>query len=364
VIYGVVYIIATLLLAPGSVLTLAAGAVFGLLWGVITVSVASTIAAAFAFLIARYLARDRVARRVRQNPKFDAVDRAIGEGGWKIVAMLRLSPAVPFNLQNYLYGLTPIRFFDCVLASWLAMLPGTFMYVYLGYAGREAAEAAAEGSAHWGKWALLGVGLIATVLLTVYVTRLARKKLDEQTEIVDEDENADEEPDADDLAPWLALAVAGLALAAATTVQLQQEAVNDRLKQLFGPAPLAMEEVHAPRPDGPKFDHTAFDTIVKAHVDARGLVDYAAIAENPANLDRYLDQLADAEYDRLGRDEKIALLINAYNAFTIKLITEHLDRDFDSIKDIPAPKRWDARRWQIGDNTWSLNQIEHEQIRP
>ena len=115
--------------------------------GTIIVSLASTTGAALAFVIARYLARDSVARWVRRSPRFEAIDRAIGEEGWKIVALLRLSPAVPFNLQNYLYGLTKIRFWPCVLTSWAAMLPGTLMYVYLGVVGRAGLEAASGGRA-------------------------------------------------------------------------------------------------------------------------------------------------------------------------------------------------------------------------
>ena len=142
--FGLVYILATVLLLPASALTLAAGAVFGLGTGTLTVSVASTIGAGLAFLIARYFAREKMAAFARRNPKFNAVDRAIGEGGWKIVALLRLSPAVPFNVQNYLYGVTSIRFWTCFLTSWIAMMPGTFMYVYLGHVGGQGLAAAKE----------------------------------------------------------------------------------------------------------------------------------------------------------------------------------------------------------------------------
>ena len=184
VLFGAVYVLAGLLLVPGSLLTLAAGALFGLLWGTVVVSVSATAVTALAFLIARYMARDKVRSWASQNPKFAAIDAAIREGGWRIVALLRLSPVVPFNLQNYLYGLTPIGFWPQVVTSWLAMLPGTFMYVYLGYLGREGAEDAADqGSTPAGVWALRIVGLAATVAVTVYLTRLARRKLREQTAI-------------------------------------------------------------------------------------------------------------------------------------------------------------------------------------
>ncbi len=184
IVYGLIYVLAVVALAPASALTIAAGAIFGLGIGTATVSLASTTGSALAFLMSRYLARDAIARRVRRYPKFEAIDRAIGEEGWKIVALLRLSPAVPFNLQNYLYGLTKIRFWPCVLTSWVTMLPGTLMYVYLGHAGRVGLEAASGGRARGpGEWALFVVGLLATAALTVYVTRLARRAMRTHTGI-------------------------------------------------------------------------------------------------------------------------------------------------------------------------------------
>jgi uncharacterized membrane protein YdjX (TVP38/TMEM64 family) len=186
IVFGLVYVIATVLLLPGSALTLAGGALFGLGVGFATVSLASTTSAAVAFLIARYFARDAVASRLASRPRFRAVDQAIAEGGWRIVAMLRLSPAVPFNLQNYMYGLTAIRFWPCVLTSWVAMAPGTLLYVYLGTVGRRGLEAATGGSsASAGQWTLLVVGLIATAAVTVYITRLAQRALARVSKVQD-----------------------------------------------------------------------------------------------------------------------------------------------------------------------------------
>lgn len=177
---GAIYILAALLFVPGSLLTLAAGAIYGLLLGTIIVSLASTTAAALAFLIARHAVRDTVRGKVEQSPRLAAVDAAIGEEGWKIVMLLRLSPAVPFNLQNYLYGVTAVRFWPCVLASWVAMLPATFMYVYLGSLG---GAAAAGHDASPAEWTLRGIGLLTTVVVTVYVARLARNAIRRRTTI-------------------------------------------------------------------------------------------------------------------------------------------------------------------------------------
>jgi len=174
-----VYVVATILFVPGTILTLFAGAAFGLWVGLATVSVGSTFGAAFAFLIARYGAREKVAAMASRSRKFSAIDRAIGEGGWKIVALLRLSPAIPFNLQNYLYGLTSIKFWPYFFTSWIAMLPGTFLFVYLGHVSGVALGSERDKTLF--EWIMLAVGLLATVAVTIYVTKLARRKLQEQS---------------------------------------------------------------------------------------------------------------------------------------------------------------------------------------
>lgn len=175
--YGAAYMLAALSFVPGSALTLGAGAIFGPWLGLAVVSLASTASAAVAFLIARHLARHRVESLARSYPRFRAVDRAIAEGGWKVVALLRLSPAMPFSAGNYLFGLTAVGFWPYVLTSWVSMLPGTFLYVYLGHAGRVAAGGSERTPA---EWALLGAGLLATVVVTAYVTRLARRAMSRQ----------------------------------------------------------------------------------------------------------------------------------------------------------------------------------------
>lgn len=171
------YVVAVLLLLPGSVFSVASGLIFGLWWGLATVVAASTVTVVIAFLIARYAGREAVERMARRHPRFEAVDRAVGEAGWKIVALLRLSPILPFGLQNYVYGLTSIGFWPCVVTSFLAMLPGSFMYVYIGYLARAGVTAGAQGSVDPGRWALRLAGLGLTVVAIVFVTRRARKIL-------------------------------------------------------------------------------------------------------------------------------------------------------------------------------------------
>lgn len=174
------YAACTVLLVPGSVLTLAAGALFGPVLGTLVVSAASTLGASLAFLVGRYLARPAVERRILSNPKFAAVDAAIAAKGPRIVLLLRLSPLFPFALLNYGLSLTSVEFGPYVLASWIGMLPGTVAYVGLGSAGRAAAETAAGvGGMDPIKLGLYIVGAAATLWATKIISQTATKALRE-----------------------------------------------------------------------------------------------------------------------------------------------------------------------------------------
>ena len=176
-IFIAVYAVATVLLAPGAILTIGAGFAFGLWKGFLAVSAGSTLGAALAFLVARFIARDRVEAIAKGNEKFRNIDNAIGQQGAKLVFLLRLSPIIPFNLSNYLYGLTGVKFWPYVLASSIGMMPGTLLYVYIGTAGKAAVSAAAGGEAMkhgWQYWTFMSVGLAATIVVTIWVTKIAR----------------------------------------------------------------------------------------------------------------------------------------------------------------------------------------------
>ncbi|MFW5799113.1 MAG: TVP38/TMEM64 family protein [Planctomycetota bacterium] len=177
VVFGVAYALATVLMLPGSILTLGAGFLFGVLWGTAIVSIASTTGAALAFLVGRFFARDWVAAKVAGNRKFKAIDGAVGREGFKIVLLTRLSPIFPFNLLNYGYGLTGVKFRHYVLASWIGMLPGTIMFVYFGSLARSAAALAAGREKTAADYIFYGVGLVVTVAVVVLVTRVARNAL-------------------------------------------------------------------------------------------------------------------------------------------------------------------------------------------
>jgi uncharacterized membrane protein YdjX (TVP38/TMEM64 family) len=175
-----VYAVATVLLAPGAILTIGAGFAFGLWKGFLAVSAGATLGASLAFLVARFIARDKIEAIAQRNDKFRKVDNAIGRQGAKLIFLLRLSPVIPFNFSNYFYGLTGVKFWPYVLASWIGMMPGTFLYVYIGTASKVAVAAAAGGEAvkhGWQYWTFLSIGLAATIIVTVWVTKIARDAL-------------------------------------------------------------------------------------------------------------------------------------------------------------------------------------------
>ena len=183
VLLGAAYVIATVLFIPGSILTLGAGFLFGVGGGTVVVSISSTLGAAAAFIVARYLLRDTVKEWISGKPRFEAVDEAIAREGWKIVGLLRLSPLLPFNVSNYFYGITRVKFWPYVLASWIGMLPGTVMYVYFGSAAATVAALGEDGGGRTpAEWALFIVGLVVTVAVAIWITRVASKVLKQKVD--------------------------------------------------------------------------------------------------------------------------------------------------------------------------------------
>jgi uncharacterized membrane protein YdjX (TVP38/TMEM64 family) len=171
------WIPACLLAVPGTLITLAGGAIFGVPVGVVAVSLGSTAGACAAFLVGRWVARPWVERKVAGNPHFQALDRATAVQGFKIVLLLRLSPVFPFNLLNYALALTRVRFRDYALASWIGMFPGTVMYVYVGSTIGELAALSGERERSLAEWVFFFAGLALTVVATVYITRVAKRAL-------------------------------------------------------------------------------------------------------------------------------------------------------------------------------------------
>ena len=177
-VYVGVYVLATVLLVPGSLITLVAGFVFGLPLGVALVSAGSVLGASSAFLIGRFFVRGWVERRIDRLPRFSALDGAVGEQGFTIVLLARLSPLFPFNLLNYGLGVTSVRLRDYFFASWIGMLPGTVLYVYFGTIAQDLATlGAGEFDGGWFGLALLVGGLAATLILVVLITRKATRTL-------------------------------------------------------------------------------------------------------------------------------------------------------------------------------------------
>lgn len=176
-----IYIIATVAFLPGSILTLGAGVVFGVLLGTVYVFMGATLGAIAAFLVGRYLARGWISKKIEGNSKFGAIDKAVAKEGFKIVLLTRLSPVFPFNLLNYALGITGVSLKDYALGS-VGMIPGTIMYVYIGSLAGDLARIGTESQPTNPaiQWTIRIIGFIATVAVTVYVTRIARQALTEK----------------------------------------------------------------------------------------------------------------------------------------------------------------------------------------
>ena len=176
-----IYILATVAFIPGSILTFGSGVLFGVVWGSLYVFISATVGATIAFLVGRYLARGWVAKKIEGNHKFQAIDQAVGKEGLKIVLLTRLSPIFPFNLLNYAFGITGVSLKDYVIGS-VGMIPGTVMYVYMGSLASNLATigTASQPTNPGVQWAIRIIGFIATVAVTLYVTKVARKALEEE----------------------------------------------------------------------------------------------------------------------------------------------------------------------------------------
>ena len=177
------YNVATVLLIPGSLLTLGSGVLFGLVWGSVYVFFAATLGATLAFWLGRTVARDWVSNKISAYPKFAAIDKAVAKEGFKIVFLTRLSPLFPFNLLNYAFGITQVSLKDYVLGS-VGMIPGTILYVYIGSLIGSVAQIGMKGATldpqtQKLQWIAKIIGFIATIAVTVYITRIAKKALND-----------------------------------------------------------------------------------------------------------------------------------------------------------------------------------------
>ena len=180
VLYAVVYAACCVLFVPASLLTLGAGAVYGLGTGVAVVLAGATLGATLSFLLARTLLRDRVEAMTRGNARFRALDRAIGKEGAKIVLLVRLAPVFPFTYINYAFGLTAVRTPAYVLATLVGMIPGTFAFVFLGQAAEEAAKAGAgPADADATRTIIRVVGAVFALVATLFVARIATRAIRE-----------------------------------------------------------------------------------------------------------------------------------------------------------------------------------------
>lgn len=176
-VFAALFVLAVLVMAPASVLYMAAGLLYDLLWGFVISLVAASVGAVLQFLIARYLARDRVRRVVEERAEFEAVDRAVEEEGWKVVLLLRLAPLVPGNTQGWLFGVTPVSLVQFAWPTVIGILPWALLFTGVGSVGAAALYGGENPFGPW-QWALLGAGIVALGVIVWLVGRRARAKLE------------------------------------------------------------------------------------------------------------------------------------------------------------------------------------------
>jgi uncharacterized membrane protein YdjX (TVP38/TMEM64 family) len=173
-----IYMVAVVVLIPASWMTMAGGAVFGIVPAAVYALIAATLGSTAAFLIGRYLARRVVARHLDAMPRFAAIDRAVSADARRIITLLRLSPITPFNFLNYALGLTAVSVWDFVIGS-VGMVPGAFMYAYAGSVAGQALVVAGQAAVprNASYYAMLAAGLLATIAASALVARAARRAL-------------------------------------------------------------------------------------------------------------------------------------------------------------------------------------------
>lgn len=175
-----IYIIATIICVPGSIMALAGGALFGKLIGTILVFISGFLGACCAFSLGRYLLRDWVKRRLEKNSYLKAINKVVVAEGWKIACLLHLSPIIPFNILNYALGASQITYKNFIVATSVGILPGVILYVFLGSTIGDLTMAVmgkSDSANSTIQWLVSAIGVVATLALTIYLAKIARQQI-------------------------------------------------------------------------------------------------------------------------------------------------------------------------------------------
>lgn len=332
---------------PGSVLTLAGGALFGLFWGVVYNSIAANLGANLAFLLARWLGRDGVERLL--GDRLEKLDRAARDHGFRGLLTLRLVPLVPFNALNFGAGLTAMRWSTYALATAIGILPGTIVYTMF-------ADALLEGSTRASRDAFVRVAVSGALLILLAFLPQIVKKMNISL------------PGTARLSAWLLVPALALLGGLGGAVPDRPQGVETGPRDLPG--------ILQALPDHDRFTELLADVVSGSRVD------YARLARESERLDAYVDELAGTDptvLERAPRSVRLSFWINAYNACMLTLVVEHypiepdrslLGRLRNALADRPANSVWQIDdvftrdHCTVAGSPHSQDEIEHEIIRP
>ena len=326
VVFISIYAGATALAIPGTILTLAGGALFGFFWGTVFNTIAANIGASMAFVVARFLGREGVERL--SGRRLERLDEATKEHGFQGLLLLRLVPLVPFNALNFGSGLTALRWRTYALATLIGIFPGTVVYTMF-------ADALLQGSQEASREALIRVLVAGGLLVFLSFLPKIMKKLNIKV-------------------PGLSAMLLG-ALLIPSGLSAQRSAALP--------------------------DHAEFSAVLE-QVVKNPLVDYAALKADRRGLDLYLQRLGETDLEALAaasRSARLAFWINAYNACMLQRVIDHypiqkntglLSRATNAILDRPDNSVWQiadvfsGEHCRVAGAERSQDHIEHEIIRP
>ena len=355
--FFLLFTLGTLLLAPAMLLAMLSGVCFSYPRALAITLGASFLTASLAFWTTRIFGRSRISRYLKRHPFAAAIDSGLLNDGWKCIVFTRISPFIPFGIQNYLYGLSSIPFSIYIVTTCIAIVPGALLYTYVGYLTKASVTTLQTSSSL--ELLIQIPGYLGTLLFLYYIRRLLRRASKVTASVADHGRYHQQANSIRGSFPWvlwaILISVPLLYIAHTPTIRVKL------LSLLPGPPRIIAQERYDETPVAATIDHNDWDTLLSTYVNEHGFVQYNQLGQDRQLLDAYLSQLATVSLENLGRNERLAFYLNGYNACTLNLVLDHYP--IVSINDIPDSKRWHHEFCRLAGHTYSLHDIEHTILR-